>query len=452
MKIIIAGDGKVGSNLTRKLSAEGYDLTLIDKNQKNLDANTDLYDIIGLCGNCASINTLRQIGTQDADLLIAATGADELNLLSCMTAHILNPHLHTIARIRNPEYTDQVYEMSDAFGLSLTFNPELQAAKEIERLLKYPGFLRRDSFANDRVQIVELRLDAASPLCNVSLMGLNDIVKCSVLVCAVLRDGRAIAPDGRFVLQAGDRIFVTAPTSHLTTLLKNLGIITRRVKRVILCGGGSISIYLAQLLQKDNMAVTIIEKNPEQCIALAKQLPKACIIQGDATKESILESEHLEKCDALVTLTGMDEINVIVSLYASRHGVPQVITKISRMENTDLINELPLGSVVRPKEMCCDTIVRYVRAMKNQVGAAVAVHAIADGQAEAVEFLVDEHTLHCGKPLKELRLKPNLLVVSIARGAKSEIPNGDSYFLPGDSVIIVTTNAGQLQQLNDIFA
>ena len=166
----------------------------------------------------------------------------------------------------------------------------------------------------------------------------------------------------------------------------------------------------------------------------------------------MLESERLEDCDAFVALTGMDELNIIVSLYASGRGVPQVITKVSRMDNSNLINSMPLGSVIRPKELCCDTIVRYVRAMKNQVGAAVSVHAIADGQAEAVEFLVDEHTMHCGKPLRELRLKQNLLVVSIARGEKSEIPNGDSSFQPGDTVIVVTTNAGQLQQLNDIFA
>ena len=452
MKIIIAGDGKVGSTLARQLSSEGYDLTLIDENQMTLEKTIEQYDVIGIHGNCATMQVLRQAGAADADLLIAATGADEINLLCCMTAHIINPHLHTIARIRNPEYMDQVYEMSDAFALSLTFNPEKQAAEEIERLLKYPGFLQRDSFANGRVQIVELRVDAGSKLNQVALSQLNEIVKCSVLVCTVLRDGTAIAPDGNFVLREGDRIFVTAPTGNLTTLLKNLGILSRRVKRVILCGGSRISVYLANQLQKEGIAVTLVEKRQEKCLELARQLPKACVIQGDSGNEGLLDSLRLEQCDALVTLTGLDELNVIVSLFASGRGVPQVITKLGRMENTGIVNSLSLGSIVRPKELCCSTIVRYVRAMQNQKGAAVSVHTIADGQAEAVEFLVDTDTLHCGVPLKQLKLKKNVLLVSIARGAKSEIPNGDSSFQPGDTVIVVTGRDQRLQQFNDIFA
>ena len=452
MKIIIAGDGKVGASLTRQLSSEGYDLTLIDENPNVLEASLERYDVIGIHGNCASMSVLRQAGAEDADLLIAATGADEINLLCCMTAHVINPRLHTIARIRNPEYTDQIYEMSDAFALSLAFNPEKQAAEEIERLLKYPGFLRRDSFANGRVQIVELRIDAGSKLCNIPLSAMNETDKCQVLVCTVLRDGTAITPDGSFVLKEGDRIFVTAPTRNLTILLKSLGIITKRAKRVILCGGGKISLYLANLLTKEGVSVHLIENRKEHCLDLAAMLPSVCVIHGDAGNQSVLESERLDDCDALVALTGLDEINIIISLYAIRRGVPQIITKLGRMDDTSIVNNLSLGSVIRPKELCCDTIVRYVRAMQNQTGAAVSVHAIADGQAEAVEFLVDEHTLHCGQPLKDLKLKKNILIVSISRGAKSEIPNGDSCFQPGDTLILVTNRSDKLQQLNDIFA
>ena len=253
MNIIIAGDGKVGSTLARQLSAEKHDITLIDSNRQVLNNSVEKLDVMSVHGNCASMSVLLQAGVKEADLLIAVTNADEVNLLCCTTAHGINPNLHTIARIRNPEYIDQIYEMRDTFGLSMTINPEKQAAIEIERLLKYPGFLRRDTFAKGRVEIVELRIDENSKLCNVSLSDMPALIKTRVLVCAVLRNGTAIAPGGNFVLRHGDRIFVTAPTENLTKLLKNLDIITRKARRVIVCGGGRVSYYLAELLQKDNI-------------------------------------------------------------------------------------------------------------------------------------------------------------------------------------------------------
>lgn len=451
MKILIAGDGKVGATLTRQLSAEGYDLTLIDSNQRVLESSVERYDVMGIHGNCASMDVLVQAGVREADLLIAATSADEVNLLCCMTAHGINPKLHTIARIRNPEYTQQIYEMRDVFALSLAVNPEKQAAVEIERLLKYPGFLRRDTFAKGRVEIVELRVDGQSKLRNVTLNGMDAIVKCKVLVCAVLRNGTAVAPDGNFVLREGDRIFVTAPSDNLTTLLKNLGIIPRRVKRVILCGGGRVSFYLAKLLEKDGISVQLIEQDYDRCVKLASLLPSTCIVHGDASSQTLLESEGLADCDALVTMTGLDELNMIISLYGNSRGVAQIITKLGRVENSNILDSLPLGSVICPKELCCNTIVRYVRAMQDQTGAAVSVHSIADGQAEAVEFLVDKTTLHCGEPLKELKLRHNVLVVCITHGAKTEIPNGDSSFAQGDTLIIVTSGEDVIHQLNDIF-
>lgn len=451
MKIIIAGDGKMGSTLTRQLAAEGNDLTLIDSNPQVLEASEERYDIMVVQGNCASMDVLIQAGAKEADLLIAVAGADEINLLCCMTAHGVNPNLHTIARVRNPEYTEQIYEMREMFALSMAVNPEKQAAIEIERLLKYPGFLKRDTFAKGRVEIVELRIDERSKLCNVALNDMNGIVRCKILVCAVLRNGRAVAPDGNFVLREGDRIFVTAPTDALTVLLKNLGIITHKVKRVILCGGGRVSYYLAKGLQKSGIGVQIIERNPERCVHLAAMLPDSCIIQGDATSQFLLEREGIADCDALVTMTGLDELNMIVSLYGLSCGVPQVITKLGRMDNTNILGNLSLGSIVSPKELCCNTIVRYVRAMKNQTGAALTVHTIADGQAEAMEFLVDADTRNCGVALKNLRLKKGVLVVCINKGAHQEIPGGDSCFHRGDTVIIVTNGEKGIGQLNDIF-
>ena len=449
MKILIAGDGKVGATLTRQLSAEGYDLTLIDSNPKVLKASVERYDVIAVQGNCASMGTLRHAGAEDADLLIAATSADEVNLLCCMTAHGLNPRLHTIARIRNPEYAEQAYTMRNLFALSLAVNPEKQAAMEIERLLKYPGFLKRDTFAKGRAEIVELKIDSGSKLCNAPLSSLYHIVHCQILVCAVLRNGAAVAPDGNFVLQAGDRIFVTAPADNLSILLKSLGIITRKVRRVILAGGGRVSYYLANALQKSGITVQMIEQDSQRCVQLAGLLPSICVIHGDASSQALLDSEELSTCDALVTLTGLDELNMVISLYGNSCGVPQIITKLGRVENTRILDTLPIGSVICPKELCCNSIVRYVRAMRNQVGAAVTIHSIADGQAEAIEFLVDKAKV--GLNAKNLRLRKNVLVVSITHSGKTDIPNGDSVFQKGDSLIVVSSGDTVIQQLNDIF-
>ena len=452
MKILIAGSGKLGETLARQLCAEEHDVTLVDSDRSVLESGLNRYDVMGVMGNCASMEVLRQAGVESATLLIAVTGSDEVNLLTCTTAHYINPKLHTIARIRNPDYAEQAYSMRDAFALSMIVNPERQAATEIERLLRYPGFLKRDTFAKGRMEIVELKLEADSRLCNVTLSSLNTLVRCRVLVCAVLRGGNAFAPDGNFVLHAGDRVFVTASTEVLSELLKNLGIVTHRAQRVMLIGGGKISYYLAQALEESRLDVQLVEKDPDICEQMAKALPRTTVIQGDAADRSVLEGEGLASCDALVTLTGLDELNMVISLYGSGFGVKQIITKVGRMEDGRVLDSLPLGSVICPRKLSCSTIVRYVRAMQKQAGAAITVHTIADGQVEAIEFPVDEHTLHCGEPLKKLKLRENILLVGINRGDHTEIPNGDSSFEQGDSVVVVSSGATVLMQLNDIFA
>lgn len=451
MKIIIAGNGRVGMTLAKQLSDEGYDLTLIDSNPSILQSSLEKIDVIAYQGNCASMETLQSAGVDSADLLIATTGTDELNLLCCMTAHALNHKIHTIARIRDPEYARQAYMMKESFGLSLAFNPEKQAAAEIERLIKYPGFLKRDSFARGRAQIVELKIDEGSKLCNVPLNALNGIVKCKVLVCAVLRERKAIAPDGNFVLKAGDKIFVTAPTDSLSVLLKNLGIVTHKIKDVMIAGGGTVCYYLALLLEKSGINVRIIESNYDRCVKLSELLPKVSVIHGDASNQQSLVSEGISETDALLSLTGNDELNMIISLYGNSCGVPLTITKLKQFENGNIIDSLPLGSVISPHKLCCNTIVRYVRALRNQTGAALTVHSIADGQAEAVEFNVDETTLNRGVPLKKLKLRKNILIACITRGDLTEIPSGDSTFNEGDSVVIVSSGDSVILKLNDIF-
>ncbi len=452
MNIIVAGDGRVGATLTAHLTAEGHNVTVIDTDKSALERSSELYDVMAVVGNCAAMPVLGQAGVRNADLLLAVTGEDEINLLCCTTAVAMNPHIHTIARIQNPEYTDQIHEMHGVFGLSMTVNPERQAAIEIERLLKYPGFLHRETFAKGRTEIVELRIDENSPLCDVALSALNGVVKCRVLVCAILRNGQPIAPKGNCKLLAGDRVFVTAPTEVLTLLLKNLGIITRRARRVVIAGGGTTGYYLAKSLEKLGVWVELVEKDPERCRELAARLPKASVIMGDRPNEELLETDSLSEYDAFISLTGSDELNMVFSLYASSRGVPQVITKLGGTEyNQGLIDELSIGSVICPRDLCCDDIVRYVRALENQSGAALSVHSIADGQVEAVEFLVDENTKNCGVPLKELRLSEHVLIAGILHGSSATLPNGDSRFSVGDTVVVVTSGGEIVRQLNDIF-
>jgi trk system potassium uptake protein TrkA len=437
--------------LAKKLLVEGHDLILIDVNRDVLEESVERIDVMTIQGNAASMEVLKQAGVMSADLLIAVTGKDEINLLSCMTAHGMNNKIHTIARVRNPEYGEQIYEMRDVFGLSMTVNPERQAACEIERLLKYPGFLKRDTFAKGRVEIVELRVEEDSKLCDVALNDLGSIVKCKVLVCAVSRSGEVLIPGGDFVFQKDDRIFVTASSNNLAQLLRNLGILKHKANNVLLCGGGTVSFYLAQLLEKNGVNVQLIEKDAQQCLELAEHLPHVNVIHGDASSNFLLESEGINDCDALVTMTGLDEMNMIISLYGKKCNVPQIITKVDHTETRSIQDTLPLGSVVCPKDLCCTSIVRYVRAMQDATGAAITVHTIADGQAEAMEFLVDEKTAHCGEPLKNLRIRKNVLIASIMRGRKVDIPNGDSTFERGNHLIVVANGDQVIRQLNDIF-
>ena len=452
MNIIIAGSGKLGTMLTQCLAAEGHNITIIDSNLTVTAELIEEYDIMAVEGNCASMEILREASISEADLLIATTGSDELNLLSCMTAHAMNRKLHTIARIRTPEYMESTYALRKSLALSLTVNPERHAAREISRLLKYPGFIKREKFANGLIEIVGIRIDERTPLNNQPLRELPHIAHCQVIVCTVLREGKTIAPDGDFVFQAGDVIYVTASSENLNTLLKNLGLIKRKIKNIIIAGGGRICYYLTRVLEKDNFNVKIIERDPVRCEELAEHFDNVTIINGDASSIHVLEREGIENCDALISMTGMDEQNAVISIYGSSLNIPKVITKLGRAEHVQIYDNLPVGSLVSPKELSCNTIVRYVRAMQNQIGSAVTVHSIAEGQAEAIEFIVDENTKHCDTPLKDIKLNKNVLLASITHGRMIEFPNGESVFNPGDRIVVVKSGNKPIHQLNDIFA
>lgn len=453
MKIIIVGDGKVGLALTRRLSKEGHDIVVIDEDVRALEQAAESCDVMTLQGNGASMPVLHQAQISEADLLIAATSADEINLLSCLTAKKIS-NVHTIARVRNPDYADQVAMMRKELGLSMTVNPELAVARECFHLLQLPSFLKRDSFAKGRVEIVELKVMPNSPLCNLPLHRLGMLAGVKVLVCAVERKEKLFIPRGDFILREGDHIHVTAPASMLATLVKNLGIATHKVQHVMLMGGGHIAQYLAAMLLNSSIYVKIIEKDHARCLELAELLPDASIIEADATNQQILLDEGLESTDAVVTLTDTDEENLIISMYANHAGVPKIITKINRLESAGVFSDMGVGSIVSPKELCTAEIVRYVRAMHTASGSSsvLALHRIAGSQAEGLEFRVGTDCRYKDVPLKDIKLKDDVLIACITHGGRTIIPDGNSSFAVDDSVIVVTTSERPFQRLNDIFA
>ena len=316
MQIIIVGDGKVGVALTEQLSSEGHDITVIDSNPKVLEQSLESYDVMVVHGNGASIGVLKEAGVEDAHLLIAATSRDETNLLTCIVAKKLGAK-HTIARVRNPEYAEQLVLMRDELGLSMTINPELAAAREIHHLLQFPSFLKRDSFAKGRVEIVEIHVGEDSKLAGIPLNRLYEIARVRVLVCVVERGGTVHIPDGSFTLQAGDNIYVTADSQDLAQLIKHLGIVKQKVRNAIIVGGSRIAYYLAMRCLHAGLGVKIIEQNHERCVELAELLPSAVIIEADGSRQDILAAEGISSTDAVITLTNMDEENLIISMYAS---------------------------------------------------------------------------------------------------------------------------------------
>ncbi|MCR5145576.1 MAG: Trk system potassium transporter TrkA [Lachnospiraceae bacterium] len=451
MKIIIAGAGKVGTMLTRWLVSEGHEIILVDRQKEVLETCSEKFDILAVQGNCAAVGTLKQTGVEDSEVIIAVTGSDEFNLLCCLTAHSLNPDIHTIARIRNPEYTEQVYNMQETFASSLAVNPEKDVAREIDKLLKYPGFLRRDTFAKGRAEIVELKVKPGSPLENISLMDLNNIVKSKVLVCAINRGGVVSAPSGEFVLQTGDHLFVTGSRDELTKMLKHIGVITRKVKSVMLCGGGKVGYYLAKILSESGVEVELIERDLDRCEHLAEVLPGVSVVNGDASSQGFLESEGIQNCDAVVAITSFDEMNMIISLYAKNYGVNQVVTKVDHVDNHSIQDAIGLESVVCPKDLCCNHIVRYIRAMENKSGAALSIHTFADGQMEALEFKVDADTKNIDVPLRDMQLKKGVLIACITRGGKLIIPDGSSSYKVNDGIVVVKSGDENIGKINDIF-
>ncbi len=452
MKILIIGDGKIGSVLAEQLSVERHAVTLIDQNGSALEKSNNDLDVMVVEGDGASREIQLEAGAAEADMVIACTGADELNLLCCLIAKKLGAR-HTIARVRNPMYVEELDLIKDDLGLSMTINPEAEAAREMARVLRFPSALEIDTFARGRVEILKLRIAQASPLDGLTLMELGKF-KSQVLICAVERGEQDVyIPSGGFRLQAGDKISIVARPAEAIRFFRHIGVARTRVRQVMLIGGGRIGFYLAKELLAAGMDVKIIERDLAACEELSQALPEATILHGDGTDQHLLMEEGLEHMDAVVSLTGIDEENIIISLYAARTTKAKIITKVNRDSYRQIVGQLDIGSVFYPRRISADNVVRYVRAMQDSDAYASmeTLCKLADGKAEALEFRVTKAASYCGKPLLELSLRDNLLIGCITRGNRIIIPRGSDTIEVGDSVIVVTTHSG-IATLDDIFA
>lgn len=447
MKIVVVGCGKIGSEIVKSLTEEEHIVTAIDNDQSVIDDLSNIYDVMGVCGNGTDCDVLTEAGVKDAEMFIAATSTDELNMLSCYLAKKMGAK-NTIARIRNPEYTlKSIGFLRQQLGLSLIINPEMLAALEMFNILKLPSAVKIQTFSVRNFEIIELIVKEGSQLTGVKLYELRNKFKAKFLICVVRRGNKVYIPDGNFVLHAGDKIGLTAELSEIQKLMRSLGMSKKQAKSIMILGGGRIAFYLAKMLIGAGNSVKIIEQDDEKCSELSDSLDKAMIIHGDGAQQELLLEEGIESTDAFVSLTGMDEENILISIFASAQGVPTVITKVNRNELADMASKLGLDCVISPKETVSDVLVQYARALENSRGSNVeTLYNIMDGMAEVLEFKVRSDFGYAGIKLKDLRLKPNILVAGIIRDRKPIIPTGDDVILGNDKVIILAAD----QRLNDL--
>ena len=449
MKIVIIGDGKVGYKLAKQLSEDNYDVVLIDNNAGKLKAAINKLDIICITGDGVSAEVQKEADVPHADLVIACASTDELNMLSCLIARRLGAR-HTIARVRNPIYYQQIDILKEDLRLSMAVNPELAVANEISRVLIFPVASKIETFVKGRVELVEFPIHCGK-LEGLSLSELYARFQVQVLVCAVESGETVLIPDGDYILKAGDKLHIAASHQNMEQFFKKIALRKEKIKNAMICGGGRVAYYLASQLCNLGMNVKIIERNRERCEELCELLPKATIINGDATEHDLLIEEGIEKTDAFIALTGMDEENIIMSLFASKQSVSKVIVKINEDRRAMMIDELGLDSIVSAKTATADAILGYVRARRNsQCSANVeTMYQLLDGRVEALEFIIKSENAYTGVPLKDLNLKVNNIIACIARGRKIIIPNGDDSIQVGDSVVIITMTK-QIRDLDDI--
>lgn len=449
MKIVIIGDGKVGYKLARQLSAEQYDVILIDNNEEKLRRSIEKMDVFCVAGEGGSVEVQKRADVPHADLVIACTSTDECNMLSCLIARRLGAR-HTIARVRNPIYYKQIDFLKKDLHLSMAVNPELIVAGDITRLLLFPDASKVETFVKGRVELVEFPIHSGM-LEGISLSELYAKFQIQILVCAVESGENVLIPDGDYILKAGDKLHLATSHQNMELFFKKIAGKREKIKNVMICGGGRVAYYLANQLSDLGMHIKIIEKNRERCEELCELLPKTTIINGDATEHDLLIEEGIQKADAFIALTGMDEENIIMSLFARKQNVSKVIVKINEDRRAMMIDELGLDSIVSAKSATADTILGYVRARRNSQSSAnvETMYQLLDGRVEALEFIIKAETAYTGIPLKDLELKANNIIACIARGRKIIIPNGEDTLQVGDSVILITMTK-QIRDLEDI--
>lgn len=449
MQIIIVGCGKVGTALTQRLSTEDNNICIVDIDRDVVHQLAAECDVMGIVGNGASYSVLVEAGIEQADLLIAMTESDELNLLCCVIARKAS-RCQTIARVRNPMYNSEQQFLQKELGLSMIINPEQTAATEIANLLCFPSAIGIDTFSKGGAEMFRFRIPADSMLHELSLKEVSAKIHCDLLICAVDRDNEVRIPDGNFILRSGDIISIITSRRNAVEFCRKINLKTTGVKNTMLIGGGKISLYLAKILVGLGISVKIIERNASRCQELSELLPEAVIIHGDGSDESLLQEERIDKTDSLVALTNMDEENILLSLFAKKKVRSKIVTKINRMQLNEVIHNLDMDSVVYPKLLTAQKILQYVRAAKNSIGSNVqTLYRLYDDRVEALEFHISENSRITGIPLQNLQLKSGLLICCITRSNQIIIPNGQSCILPGDSIIVVTTRLG-LQDAQDI--
>lgn len=449
MQIIIVGCGKVGTALTQRLSKEDNNICIIDIDADVVHGLATECDVMGMVGNGASYNVLVEAGIETADLLIAVTKSDELNLLCCVIAR-KKAGCKTIARVRNPLYSQEQKFLQEELGLSMIINPEQTAAAEIARLICFPSAIGIEAFANGRVEMLRFRIPSDSVLDNMALKDVSARIHCEFLICAVDRENQVSIPDGNFVLKAGDIISLVTSRINANIFFEKINMRSNSARNTMIIGGGKIALYLARMLQRLDISVKIIEQDDNRCQELCEVLPEAIVIHGDGSDEKFLQEERIENMDSLVALTNLDEENILLSLFARKKVRKKVVTKINRMQLGEVIHSLDLDSVVYPKLLTAQKILQYVRATKNSIGSNVkTLYRLYDDRVEALEFNIYENSGLTGVPLQKLRLKSGLLICAITRNDQIIIPDGHSQIMPNDTVIVVTTHLG-LQDAQDI--
>ena len=451
MNILIAGCGKIGTAVLADLVSEGHDVTALDMDPHVLESITNIHDVMSVCGNVASCDILEEAGIDKIDLFIAATGSDETNMLSCFLAKRMGAS-HTIARVRNPEHSERGQRfMRKQLDLSMMVNPEMLAARELFHLLKLPSVVKVETFSRLNFEMVEVRLKPDSALDGMRLIDMRAKSRAKFLVCVVQRGEEVFIPAGNFVLKSGDRIGITATPAEIHKLLKEIGLLQKQARRVTLLGGSKTAVNLARMLTESNISVKIIEKDEKRCREICELLPRATVVLGDGAQQELLLEEGLSGQDAFVALTGMDEENILISFFAASQNVPTVISKVNRNELAAMAERLGLDSLVSPKKIVSDMVVRYARALQNSVGSNIeTLYHLMDDKAEAIEFIVRTESALLGVPLCELAIKPDILIAGIIRDRRAIIPGGGDEIRMGDRVVVLAAADHRLQDLTDI--